>query len=65
MLHKERQEAEDRKERECREYEEGRAREQWEYEEKREAERAKAQAEVRQSEKEFNAALLAKLFNKK
>ena len=65
MLHKERQEAEDRRERERREYEEGGAREQREYKEKREAERAKARAEVRQSEKEFNAALLAKLFNKK
>ena len=64
-LHWERQEAEDRRERECREYKEGRAREQREHEEKREAERAKAQAEVRQSEKDFNAALLAKLFDKK
>ena len=65
MLHKVRQEAEDRRERERRQYEEGRAREQREYEEKREAERAKARAEVRQSEKEVNAALLAKLFDKK
>ena len=65
MLHRERQETEDRRERERRDYEEGRAREQREYEEKREAERVKAQADVRQSEKEFNAARLAKLYDKK
>ena len=65
MLHKVRQKAEDRRERERRGYKEGGARERREYEEKREAERAKAQAEVRQSQKEFNAALLAKLFDKK
>ena len=64
---KERQEAEDRRERERerREYDEGRAREQREYEEKREAERTREQAEIRQSEKEFNAALLVQIFHKK
>ena len=65
MLHKERQKAEDRRERERRECNEGGARDQREYEQKREAERSKTQAEVRQSQKEFNAALLAKLFDKK
>ena len=64
-LFKERQEAEDRRERERREYDEGRAREQREYEEKREAERTREQAEIRQSEKEFNAALLVQIFHKK
>ena len=64
-LVKERQEAEDRRERERREYDEGRAREQQGYEEKREAERTREQAEIRQSEKEFNAALLVQIFHKK
>ena len=64
-LVKERQEAEERRERDRREYDEGRAREPREYEEKREAERTREQAEIRQYEKEFNAALLVQIFHKK
>eukprot|EP00117_Sycon_ciliatum_P001286 scpid34723/ scgid7008/ len=70
-----REEAEDRRERERRQYEEAKAREQREYdeakakenreyEEKKEEQREKRAAGVRQSEKEFNASLLVKLFSK-
>ena len=65
-LVKERQEAEDRRDRESaesmmREEQESKR----EYEEKREAERTREQAEIRQPEKEFNAALLFQIFHKK
>lgn len=63
-LERERIEREERRERRQEELDDKRIREQREYEEKREKERAEAAAAVRQSEREFNAQLLVKLFAK-